>query len=124
MGIDYLSKFNQTFKEFVNDLISLFPEDDDLQLYKTGIIASMMINDEFIVSGFEKYVVMPYGAKILQKDESFFVNHDYMDIPGGHKAMDFIQKIKGYWTNMSPENKEIVWKYFKVLVLLSNKIKI
>lgn len=122
--MDYLGKFNDTFKEFGNDIMNVFPDDDEFRMYNVAIQASVMIHGDAIIDVFYPMVVVPFGDKIIAKDESFFINHDYDDIQQAHEdAGSIIQKIKNYWSVMSDSDRETVWKYFKVLVLLARKIR-
>jgi hypothetical protein len=120
--MDYLEKFNSTFTEFIDDIIRIFPDDSELRMYKTAIRAAVCINDKLALNIFTESVVSTYGSKILARDESFFLEHDYSDITENVEYNALINKIKRYWTTMNEDNRNAVWKYFKVLILLSNKI--
>lgn len=118
--------FNDKMNEFVKDLLKLYPDDSDFQTLKTSINMLNVIDDRKLMKLFKKYVGN-YTDKLLNKDETFFLNHDYndeiseleddkVDLSNG-----LINKIKNYWKELSSDNKEVVWKYFKVLILLCDK---
>ena len=77
-------------------------------------------------SMFNENVVQLYGDKLLEKDEDFFLNHDYDAIvsvrSNASKTIEIINKIKRYWVQLNEENRNIIWKYFRILILLSRKI--
>ena len=121
--MDCLQKFNDTFSEFISDLIVAFPDDAELHMYKAAISASMCLNDRLISRVFKKYVVAPYGEKLAAKDEAFFLEHTYDDVAGEDEStIALIEKIKGYWKDLKDDDRATVWKYFRVLILLSNRI--
>jgi len=122
--MDYLQKFNTTFSEFIDDIIQLFPNDSELKMYKSAISAAIRFNDKLAIEVFNESIVKNYGEQLLAKDESFFLSHDYSDVVVNKDYNAIIDKIKNCWTSMSVENKNIVWKYFRVLILLSQKIVI
>lgn len=122
--MDYLEKFNNTFNEFIDDLIVLFPKDADLRMYKNMLLAALCVNDKVLIGVFKESVVETYGTQLLAKDETFFLNHDYSEFTSNEEYNAIINKIRLYWTNMNDDNKNIIWKYFKVLILLSKKIVI
>lgn len=122
--MDYLEKFNNTFNEFIDDIINLFPKDADLRMYKNMLLAALCVNDQVLITLFKESVVEKYGPQLLAKDESFFLNHDYSEYTMNEEYHAIINKIRSYWSSMNEENRNTIWKYFKVLILLSKKIVI
>lgn len=121
--MDYLNKFNITFNEFIDDISNLFPEDNELILYKTALKTAISLDKKLAYNTFNAKVTEKYSEQILARDETFFLEHDYSIIQVKKEYSSIIDKIKGYWSSMNEDNKNIVWKYFKVLILLSKKIK-
>ena len=120
--INYTEKFNSIFNEFIDDIVETYPDDTSMHLYKFAISGAMMMNQNMIMQGFNTHVVIPFGEQLLNKEESFFLNHDYKDIAGINTAMDFIERLKGYWVEMPQNNRDIIWKYFRILILICNKV--
>lgn len=119
----FKEKFNQTFSEFMEDIIRVFPNDSDFRMYHIALQTALMLDESIVQEVFHEKVVIPYGDKILARDNSFFLTHDYSDVKSEYKqANEVIEKIKTAWVSMSTDNQEVVWKYFKVLVLLDQKI--
>lgn len=123
--MNYLEKFNNTFNEFMDDLINLFPNDSDLRMYKNMLSTALCVDDKVLNNIFKVSVVENYGQQLLAKDETFFLNHDYTELSSINVEYNaLLNKIRTYWSNMNENNKNTIWKYFKVLILLSNKIVI
>ena len=120
-----LNLFNQKLKEFVNDLIAVFPNDTDLYSFKTSLGMIGLVKERQMIDLFVRFVHNSYKTQILQRDESFFLTHSYAEeiSQAGDQSMtnQLITKIKSYWSEMSADNKEIVWKYFDVLIRLAEK---
>jgi hypothetical protein len=119
--MDYLQKFNRTFKELINDLIGIFPHDSDLHMYKAAISASIIIDENILIWKFYEKVVLAYGDEIIKKNISFLFDNPLYDSNEESHIVTFIKKMKIYYRHTLPENQEIIWKYCKVLVMLSTK---
>jgi len=66
-----------------------------------------------------------YRTKIIDKDETFFVNNNYTEIVSNSNSEgveSIILKLKHYWGNLSTGNKEKVWEYLNSLIKLSDLI--
>ena len=122
--MDYIDKFNATFIEFLDEMINIFPNDADFRMYKLAINAGISMNNKVIIKIFNDSVVTVYGDQILAKDEQFFLNNEYSDIVENAEYNALIHKIKGYWATMNEVNKNAVWKYFRVFILLCKKAAI
>jgi len=120
--MDFLGKFNKTFKEFTNDLVQSFPNDPDFKMYKIAVSAAMIMNENLVIGVFKEKVIDLYSDKILAKDDAFFMDNSYNELQGEFsEASAIIQKLKGYWSGMSTEDRDVVWRYFVVLVKLGQK---
>lgn len=121
--MDYLEKFNSTFHEFLADFSRTFPNDKQLTMYEIGLRGVLFADKTVVQNVFHDRVVVPYGDKILAKDEDFFLQNNYAEIQSDiTNAADVIGKVKSYWSQLDADNKEVVWKYLKVLVHLDRKI--
>lgn len=118
--------FNTKLREFISDLISVYPLDEDLKKFKTSIHVLLLISDNKIMKLYNDYVYTKYKTQIFNKDEEFFMKHDYKDeVNNTEESYEFteklIDKIKSYWSTMSKDNKKIVWTYFTLLTKLCEK---
>lgn len=124
--MDYNEKFNDTFKEFMQDLIRVFPEDMDYRMYELAVHTTMTYYPTYVADTFHQKVTIPYGERILQRDDTFFISHDFQEVVKTSQqqvnANELITKLKECWVNLSDANKDIIWKYFKVLILITRKI--
>jgi hypothetical protein len=48
--MDYITKFNATFNEFLDEMITVFPDDVDFRMYKLAMSAGMSMNNKLIIN--------------------------------------------------------------------------
>ena len=121
--MDYLGQFNDTLVELVDDLIRVFPQDGDFRMYKLAIQGAMIADRSVVHNVFRDRICLVYGDKIVARDEDFFVNNSYDDMKQEFsQAEKLIQKLKGCWGMLDTEQRNVVWKYLRVLVMLDRKI--
>ena len=123
MSLTYVSAFNNQFLQFCDDLITIFPHDNDIKAYKNTFSFIMKSNVRKICNMFYTNITKIYKDKINNKEETFFLenNYDYI-INGDSGYKDLMLKLKQYWNNLSNENKDSVWKYFQLFCALTLKI--
>ena len=113
---------NQTIN-FLEDLENVFPENNDIKTYKKLLIFTKKTNPRLILESFNLYVY-PFHEKIINKDESFFMELDYDEKQGGSEdSMLKAIEIKELWKIMTEHSKTACWNYFIVLVKLSEQLK-
>ena len=121
------SVFNDQITLFINDLILVYPRDDDLYKLKTSIRMLSLVDESKIIKVFKEAVYNKYKSEILEKNSEFFMNQQYTELYKNNSDDSFTEqlvcKIKGYWKSMSNENRDIVWKYFTTLVLICEKFE-
>lgn len=126
----FYKAFNDRVDEFFKDVIEGFPKTVEFQnvisefkTLKSGFAFLKTADPKKPQQVFRDYVLSTYRDKIVNRDESFFICKDDFDISSSRKEywMDFIGKIKLAWSSMDDNNKDIIWKYFKLLVLISDK---
>ena len=121
--MDYLKQFNTTIVELVDDLIRSFPSDGDFRMYKLAIQGALIADDGLVHGVFREKVCSKYSEKILARDESFFLNNSYDEMKSEYsQAEQLINKLKTNWSALTPDHREVVWKYMRLLVLLDRKI--
>jgi len=124
MTLSFLTAFNNLVIKFNDDLIDTFPEENDFKVYKRAIILLNMANAKKICKLFKNYMIL-YREKIVNEDETFFLNTNYKEIvedAGTEGVESIIQKLKHYWSTLSSGNKTKVWGYLNSLIKLSDMI--
>jgi hypothetical protein len=77
------------------------------------------MNSQLLLQSFIQFVY-PYKKQIMEKDEQFFLKDGNVQV-----EEDDLSKaihLRDLWQNkLRKENKDIVWKYFQVMVVLAEK---
>lgn len=119
---ELLSKFNDTFVELLDDLIRVFPEDGDFKMYKLGLQTALMTDDALAMRIFAEEVGAKYATYITERNEAFFLEQDYSEYKDQYSdAAEIIHKLKKCWVSLGTEERDVIWRYLRVLTLLQRK---
>jgi hypothetical protein len=116
-----LKGFNQHFEEFIEDIQSVFPYDDEVTTMKNLLYIMKKTNPKLILETWNSYITIPYKEPIEQSDISFFINKDYsdLDIVITDNVSNFIERLRGYVRNMTEHDQEKSMQYVKNLCNLT-----
>jgi len=113
--------FLQQLDNFINELCTIFPKSTDILLFRERYNLIRSANSKLILDYFIKYIY-PHKQKILDKDESFFLEGGGQDEIKDGSNLKFRDNIKNLWIGeLSQENKDVIHRYFKVFVILCDK---
>ena len=116
-----MDAFYNQFSDFLSELCKAFPEDPDFPAYKTGLVLLQRTNPALVIKAVHEHVT-PYEETIRAKNVDFFLKHDYSTHTENDDALEqVIQKLKGYWGEMSEVNQTVVWKYITLLLDLAKR---
>ena len=124
--------FNTKIIEFLNDLINLFPNDYNFKMYKTAINLVKLADNKKPLQYYKKFVTDEYKEHINNRNDKFFLEHDYSEIINDSElnsevgasdiSSKIVNRLKGYWSSLSDDNKVTVWDYFNIFLKISEKI--
>lgn len=122
-------RFNQKAYELFSDLSTNFPNIAEFKKLKAGFLMISNMDVKLPEKVFKEYVSVKFRDYILTQNEEFFLQHDDYQVwsgtPNSSKSKDhwkdFINEIKAVWINLDKDNKDIIWKYFHILLILSDK---
>ena len=118
-----LTGFNDHFIEFVNDIISVFPNDTDILQAKNSFALIRKANPKMIIKIWQKFVVEKYADAIDKGDISFFVDKDYSDdlsnTDNSDKIMEAINRLRNPIKLMNDVDRAKTIKYMQNLKKLS-----
>ena len=125
--MSYTKAFNDHFSEFIGDMISVFPENDDLRTLSVFISTIRKANPKILGSVWYECVTVPYGSKIEGGEIDYFLEKDYsLDLEGNSSRDEVIKSIDSFRQpirEMSPDNKGKALKYIQNLTKLSKLLK-
>jgi len=118
-----LTAFNDHFIEFVNDIVTVFPEDPDILSAKNSFILIRKANPKMIIKIWQSYVINKYGPEIEKGNIDFFINKDYGDdltnTGNSDKIVEAIDRLRNPVKMMNTEEQTKVMKYMQNLQKLS-----
>jgi len=116
-----LKAFNNHLIEFLDDIISIFPNNLDIRTGKTFIEKLKKVNPKSLILFWKESILDLYENQIENGDTTFFLNKDYkydLGENGNNKEMEVINDIKNLVKETSEINKNIAMKYIKNLTRL------
>jgi hypothetical protein len=120
----YYECFNNKLEEFLSDLDSSFPDIKDLKVVKSGLKLARTMDVKLPQTFFHEHVISKYEEQIINKDEEFFISKDYKYDAQTHGIdLDVVSKIKDIWKTLTDDDKEAIWKYLHVLIVLNRKCR-
>ena len=113
--------FLQQLDNFINELCTIFPSNNDILLFREKYLLIKSANSKLVIEYFIRFIY-PLKTKVMEKDETFFLDGGGQEEVKDTSGLKFRDNIKNLWiSEMSEENKEIIWKYFKIFILLCEK---
>lgn len=115
--------FNTLIFSFLDDIISIFPDQPDIETAKTSMMSFKKMNPSILIKSWYKLVYTPYSDVIDRGDVTFFFEKDYSEdlanIPNGQEFMKTIEKVRGPISTMDETNKGHCAEYILKLSKLS-----
>jgi hypothetical protein len=120
----YIDMFNSKLDEFIKELVHSFPEVKPFAFIKTAITMLKNVNPKRPIEIFHKYVHDVYKEFIINKDEQFFLNanYDMSQTTAVEYWQEFIDNIRDIWFTLDDAEKEAIWRYFHILLVLDEKM--
>ena len=115
--------FNKLFFEFLDDIISIYPDNVDMLIGRESFITVKKINPTGIIKVWFSSVYGKYKTQIDSCDIEFFAEKDYsqdlLKVQNTHNILEMINSIRDPIKNMDAKSKEHVAKYVQDLSKLS-----
>ena len=117
-----LKVFNNHLVEFLDDVITIFPENTDIQTGRTFIVGIKKVNPKKIIEIWKTYVNDKYIQEINDGNWDFFINKDYTEDLQytSSNVVNVINDVKIQFRDTSNENKQKALKYVQNLCKICN----
>jgi hypothetical protein len=116
--------FNTHFFEFLEDIIAIYPDNDDITSSHAAFTTIRRANPTALVKAWNSYVYAPYRGQIDAGDIEFFFQKDYSsDLGGvrnGNEIIKIIDKIRGPVQSMDETNRQHCMTYIQNLSRISD----
>lgn len=122
-----LNSFKKELYEFINFIIKIFPDYDDLKSLKNIIELMTRFNSIKILNIWCTYIALPYSDLIIKGDFNYFENKNYREdvINLGEENSNYIlqsfEKMRGEISKASKDDKNKAMKYIQRLSAMSLK---
>jgi len=124
MASSILTGFNDHFIEFVNDILSVFPDNADILAAKNSFIMIRKANPKLIIQIWNTYVVGKYKDQIEAGNIDFFINKDYSDdlvhMDNSKTITNSIDRLRNPIKLMTEKDRAKSMKYIQNLTKLSS----
>lgn len=117
-----LKAFNNHFKEFIQDMISVFPHDTELKTSNVFLEGLIKMKPRSVLNVWKEKINDVYQEEIKEGDYDFFIEKNYDEDVGdsGNKLTSSIKKMQKKISNMTKGNKIKAMKYVQNLTKLCN----
>lgn len=119
-----LKTFNIQLVNFATVLSERFPSNKSLRLGVTAIETLKEYNPKKNIEIFNQYAYQ-YKEIIINKDESALLTTDFTSTVNTDKgeAHNIMDTLRENWVSLDEDEKENMWKYLMVLVILCDKYR-
>mgnify|MGYP006416829457 FL=1 len=118
-----LTAFNTQVQNLIDDLKKLYPNEKDINLFREKFKLVKFANPRIIIENFIVYVY-PYKEFIMNKNEKYFIEEDNSinrECDKNEISLTKVINFKKLWEKTSDKNKDAIWKYFQVLIILAER---
>lgn len=117
-----LKAFNKHFFEFVDDIVSIFPDRVELESARNSFDSIKRANPTAIAKVWHKYVYTPYYDVIEMGNIDYFLDKDYkadlVNLNNQNRVLEIIDTLRNPLKSMSEVNKKHSTKYIQNLCKL------
>jgi len=119
-----LKAFNNHFFEFLDDVIAILPDNNDIRTSKTFFEMTKKGNATLLIKIWYTYIYKPYAEILDAGNLEFFITKDYSadmeNLANAKDVLSAIDKIRNPIKEMSETNKAHSLGYLNNLNKLSN----
>jgi hypothetical protein len=120
-----LRAFNNHFFEFIDDIIGIIPENEDIQIARLHVQTMRKANPTLLIRFWNGQINARYGELIKKGDLEYFFNKDYGEdlgnVPDAKYVMHLINTVREPIRGMSEVNRGHSLTYLKNLCMLSEQ---
>jgi len=118
-----LTAFNTQFYDFLDDVESVFMNDNGIKRAKNALVLIKKVNPALVIKLWYKYIVVNYESEIDSNNIKFFIEKDYKNdlryLNSSDDIMKHIDSLREPVRNMGENNQQKSFMYIKNLCILS-----
>jgi hypothetical protein len=117
-----LTAFTKQLINFFEELSKTFPEERDIIMATEAIKEAKKVNPRLILDLFNEHVYNDFAEAIKREDIDYIRRVAHSKIQTHFNEMlSALTIFEKHWNSMGTENQNVIWKYLKVLCVLSEK---
>lgn len=122
MATSYLSAFTTQLVDFFTNLSEVIPEEKSIKMALEMVQLGKKANPRMMLELFLKYITEPLSEAINKKDLLMIQSYARLKIETEHSELaPALIIFDKYWGTLSETTQDSIWKYLKVLCVLSEK---
>lgn len=119
-----LSAFVNQLIRFFEDLSQTFPEEKDVKMALEALEGAKKINPRLILDLFYEHVYIDLKDAIINEDVNQIIAVAQRKISTQfNEIMPALAIFQKHWPTLDDSNRETIFKYLKVLIILCNKAR-
>jgi hypothetical protein len=119
-----VSAFCNQLVRFFEELTQTFPDERDIKSGLEVIQGARKINPRMVLDMFYEHVAKDLTTAIMNDDVDSVIKFGRAKIHGTfNEMMPALAIFDKHWATLSSANREAIWKYLKVLVVLCEKAR-
>ena len=120
-----LTAFNIMLVRFFEELRDTFSEERDIRVALEYIQNARKINPRLILDLYMENVAKPLREAIANEDAGAIVVYAREKANGQYnQIMPALSIFDRHWAELADSNRNAIWKYMKVLIILSDKAQV
>jgi len=124
LGMSALSAFVNQFIRFFQDLSETFPEEKDIKMALEAIEGAKKINPRLVLDLFYEHVFVDLAESIRNEDVEHIIEVGKRKISTQfNEIMPALSIFQNHWPTLDQGNRDAIFKYLKVLVVLCEKAR-
>jgi len=122
--MSFLSAFNSQLIKFFEDLSETFPEEKEIRAALEGLQFARKSNPRLILDMFYEHIAKDLRSAILEENVDKIIEFGRLKISQQfNEIMPALSIFDKHWSTLSDANRNIIWKYLKVLIALCDKAR-
>ena len=119
-----LTAFVNQLIQFFEDLSGTFPEEKDIKMALEALEGAKKINPRLILDLFYEHIYMDLSDAIRNEDvETIIAVANRKIATQFNEILPALSIFQKHWPSLDEANREAIFKYLKVLVILCSKAR-
>lgn len=116
----YLSLFFDQWEAFMDELIRVFPAEEEFPRLKSQLHIGRTANPKRVIAAVQQ-TILPFESLVRAKNADFFLKYPFNEYQDNQEVLTMVRKMKQLWFQMSVPNQKAVFDYMILLLELLHR---